>query len=453
MKYKQMLLSGLILLFASNVNAATSSQPTVDNNNDVLFFMLGGGPTVPPPGTGMITTTVTAHLKAGFGYSCGKFSFYNNIADMINNVTQQVRQLPFALQGAVTAAVTALPGYLMEQINPGLLKEIDQALDQSKELFRFSYKSCEQMESEMRKNGKGYNPYNGFMKAVVYNKWNLAAKNGTNIADVPKQITQNPAGPIKWLGGKDYGTPMNPIEINRDMVIAGYNIMLGRNADVSINTAPTGAMAKQPIVKIWPKPSDAGVWLQRIVGDKVIITSVAKAKPISINGHGLTQVVADLQPQIRSALNKAINTFDFTDINKFDGINMSAGIINALRDMPLAQRSVYMNRLVSEMAVNVTLDRVDLIRQMLSLGLNNPDNVTAKISGVTEKYIRSTTLPDLKLRLNEIFEAQTLKHTTINTTSIMLLNQDAALRSSGAYATQGQGDKPKIPTMIDGGVR
>jgi len=452
MKYKQLLLSVMLCLAVTyNVNAA-NSEPKVDNNNDVLFFMLGGGPTVPPPGTGMITSTVTAHLKLGYGYSCGKFSFRQNIADMINNITTQARQIPFALQGAVTAAVAALPGYLLEQINPALYNNINKALDESAELFRLSYKSCEQIESEMQRNGKGYNPYNGFMKAVVYNKWVVGANNGTNIADIPKQITQNPSGPIKWLGGKNYGTPANPIEINRDMVIAGYNIMLGRNADVSIDTAPTGIMAKQPIVKIWSKPSIAGAWLQRIVGDKVIITTT-ETKPETINGHGLARVVADLQPQIRSALNDAIDKFDFTNINKFDGINLSAGIINALRDMPLAQRSVYMNRLVSEMAVNVTLDRVNLIRQMLSLGLNNPDNVTAKISGDTEKYIRKTTLPELKLRLDEIFEALTLKHSTINTTAIMLLNQDAALRSRGAYATQGQGDKPEIPTMVDGGVK
>lgn len=432
--------------------AGVSSLPKVGNQNDLLFYALGGGPVVPQPGSDMITTRVTARFKLGMNYSCGKFNFQNNVAQMVNQVKTQVRQLPMQLQGALSAAIAGLPGYLLQKINPTLYNTITKTLDETAELFRLSYKSCEQMESEMQRRGKGYNPYNGFMQAVAFNKWSIGATNGTNIADMPKNITNNPTGPIKWLGGKDYGTVSNPVQINHDLVIAGYNIMLGRNQDVSIDTPPMGILANQPIVKIWPKPSDAGIWLQNIVGDKVIITTT-ETKPKSVNGKGLRPVVAALEPLIRAALIKAIDHYDFSDINKYSGVHLSSGIVDALRDMSLAKRSVYMDRLVSEFAVNETLERVDLIRQMLSLGLNNPDNVAAKIAGDAAAYVRKTTLPELKTKVNEIFETLSLRRTTVNSTALTILQQYNARQMSGTTATEGAGQEQQSPSFINGGVK
>ena len=427
--------------------AQDPSLPIVDDSTHTLFYRLGGGRVVPAPGSGLVTHRVTARFKGGFGYSCGEFDFQNNVAEMINQIETRVREIPMQLQNAISAAVAGLPGYLMQKINPNLYNIVTKSLDETAELFRFSYKTCEQMEAEMR---QGRNPYDGFMTAVVANKWKIGAEAGDNIADTKDEIADDPTGPIEWLGGNEYGTVQRPIQINHDLVMAGYNIMLGRTGDVSTDAIPVGSLAQQPIVQIWARPSDAGIWIQDVVGDMIIITTERDPEPQSITGEGLRQVVTDLEPLIRNALDDAINSYDFEAINRFTSLTLSNGLVEGLRAMPLGEQLVFVERLVSEMAVNEAYERVTLIRQMLLMGLNHPDNVAAKISDKTEGYIRSKTFPDFDILVNEIYETLALKRTTVNSTALSIINQHKARQSSGIAAETGI--VIEEPTLLDGGM-
>ena len=427
--------------------AQDPTLPNVDDGTHMLFYKLGGGRVVPAPGSGFVTHRVTARFKGGFGYSCGEFDFQNNVAEMINQIETRVREIPMQLQNAISAAVAGLPGYLMQKINPNLYNIVTKSLDETAELFRFSYKTCEQMEVEMR---QGKNPYDGFMTAVVANKWKIGAEGGDNIADTKDEIADDPTGPIEWLGGNEYGTVQRPIQINHDLVMAGYNIMLGRTGDVSTDAIPVGALAQQPIVQIWARPSDAGIWVQDVVGDMIIITTEDEPVPQSISGEGLRPVVSDLEPLIRNALDEAINIYDFEAINRFTSLTLSNGLVEGLRAMPLGERLVFVERLVSEMAVNEAYERVTLIRQMLLMGLNHPDNVAANISDKTEEYIRSKTFPDFDISVNEIYETLALKRTTVNSTALAIINQHNARQSSGIAAETGI--VTEEPTLLDGGI-
>ena len=440
----------VFLVSATLTGSAFSQDPTLPNVDDgthVLFYKLGGGRVVPAPGSGFVTHRVTARIKGGFGYSCGEFDFQNNVSEMINQIETRVREIPMQLQNAISAAVAGLPGYLMQKINPNLYNIVTKSLDETAELFRFSYKTCEQMEVEMR---QGKNPYDGFMTAVVANKWKFGAEAGDNIADTKDDIADDPTGPIEWLGGNEYGTVQRPIQINHDLVMAGYNIMLGRTGDVSTDAIPVGALAQQPIVQIWSRPSDAGIWIQDVVGDMIIITTERDPEPQSITGEGLRQVVTDLEPLIRNALDDAIDTYDFEAINRFTSLTLSNGLVEGLRAMPLGERLVFMERLISEMAVNEAYERVTLIRQMLLMGLNHPDNVAAKITDKTEEYIRGKTFPDLDILVNEIYETLALKRTTVNSTALSIINQHNARQSSGIAAETGI--VIEEPTLLDGSI-
>ncbi|MCP4983474.1 MAG: hypothetical protein GY935_23610, partial [Gammaproteobacteria bacterium] len=275
------------------------------------------------------------------------------------------------------------------------------------------------------------------MSVSIANKWSAGGSSGGNIADVDAQIKQDPTGPVQWLGGNDYGTIDNPVRINHDLVIAGYNIMLGRSTDVSIDTKPSGALTQEPIVQIWDKPSAAGKWLQGVVGDKEIITEAIKPFHKSVTGEGLRPIVADLEPLINDALLEAVNKYDFTDINEYNMLSISNGLIDGLRAMPLGERSVFMDRLVSEMAVNEAYHRVTLIRQMLLIGLNAPDIVASQAASDTTNYVRQSTLPDLDSLVAEIYADLSLKRTTVNATALSIINQSIARETSGVTVDPG----------------
>jgi integrating conjugative element protein (TIGR03755 family) len=437
----------LSTVFSGIAIAQDPSLPKADESTQGLFYKLGGGRIVPAPGSGFVTHRITARLKIGFGYSCGEFNYQDNITEMINEIETKLRELPVQLQNGITAAAAGLPGYLMQKINPNLYNIVTKSLDETTELFRFSYKTCEQMEQDMR---KGKNPYDNFMNVVVAGKWKNKADSGTNIADTKADISKNPEGPIIWLGGKEYGTANNPIQINHDLVMAGYNIMLGRTGNVSTNEIPVGVLANQPIVKIWARPSVAGDWVQEVVGDLVIITAEKNGQPTGISGEGLRPVVTALEPVIRDALVLAVNTHDFTDINDYTSLTVSNGLVEGLRAMTLGERLVFMERLVSEMAVNEAFERVTLIRQMLLMGLKHPDNVAANISDKAEEYIRQTTFADLDSALSEIYKSLALKNTTVNTTAMAIINQNTARQTSGISADTNA--PMNEPALLDGGI-
>ena len=110
----------------------------------------------------------------------------------------------------------------------------------------------------------------------------------------------------------------NPIQINRDLVIAGYNILIGRTGDVSTVSRPLGAAALEPIVKIWPTPADAGQWIQEVIGDQKIVLKDGGAIPKeTIPGEGLRPKVEDLETAMRQAVLDAYERNDYTALNKY----------------------------------------------------------------------------------------------------------------------------------------
>lgn len=437
MKLKLIIPAMLAMVPAMTIAQTTDpSYAELPDSTDILTYRLGGARVVPIPGSGYITYKVDAHFKAGLGYSCGEFDFHQNLSQMINQIQTQARQIPIQLQNAVSAAVAALPGYLMQKINPNLYNIVTKSLDETTELFRLSYKSCKTMESEMQRNGSDYNPYEGFMNVAIAGNWEFGANTGMTIDEAKDAVDSKTPAPIRWWGGELYGTVDNPIQVNHDLVIAGYNLMLGRTGDVSTNAIPTGNLAQQPIVRIWHRPSDAAEWIQRVVGDLIIVTSENPETPnaqatSSITGNGLRPMIRELEPAIRDALNLAVEDFDFTDIKNYPSLKVSERLIRALQDLPLGERAVYMERLTTEFALNETVERARLIKQMLLLGLRHPDNIVAKISGETEKVVRKKTLPDLARMEEDIIKSMKIKNSTLIPTALTILNQFDQRQRSG----------------------
>jgi integrating conjugative element protein (TIGR03755 family) len=342
------------------------------------------------------------------------------------------------LQGAATAAIAGLPGYLLMKRNPTLYNIITKTLDESAELFRLSYKSCREMEREMARNPDA-NPYQGFLQAGATDLWEQGADEGDLAADVDQSIKDSPPTEVKWLGGNAYGTPDNPVQINRDIVVAGYNILIGRIGDVSVTDAPaTAEELSQPVVKIWPDPEQAARWAQDVLGDKIIVLGKDAPAPETIAGKGLRPKVEELEPLVAAALALALETDDYTDLNKFTSARISGLLIESLRDMPRGDAAVMTDRLVSEMAVSEAAERLTLIKQMMLIGLKAPD-VGASTGGATaEEYIRGVTFPDMEVAQNEIYDALELKQRTINRTTVSILNHAEQLRNSAAGAEPGQ---------------
>lgn len=419
-----------IALFSLESQAAEQTAAPVSVGVGSEYYTLGGGQVLPPPGSGRVTFNINARLQVGFGYSCGKFNFHNNIEQMINQFQSRLRQLPGQLQQAVQAAIAGLPGYLMQKYNPTLYNILTKTLDESAELFNMSYKTCEQMESEMARDPNA-NPYDGFFRASIAEKWRDGGNQNNAVApDVYEDIKASPAEPIQWLGGRLYGTAFNPVQINHDLVVAGYNIMLGRTNDVSVTTAPTGTLVNEPIVQIWPTPTDAGRWAQTIVGDMRIVLSGSNQNRTTIPGKGLRPKVQELKADIEQAFNLAYNQNDYSQIKTFGSLNVTPALIESLKSMNAGERAVLRGRLIEEMAVKETVERTFLILQMLNTGSQAPD-VTSSVGGAAaDEYLRNNTLPAFEAKIDEIIKDIELKSSTLTRTSRDIISRSNQTNSS-----------------------
>ncbi len=444
-----------VILMASCSTLATTASAAARNASQVpaeisgLYYHLGGGRYLPPPGSNMSSFNISSRYRVGLGYSCGEFNFQDNLATMVNQMTNKVRQIPSQMTTAAGAAVAGLPGYLIQKANPTLYNIITKTLDETATLFNLSFQSCQQIERELRRSPDS-NPYQSFMQASVADRWTIGAGAGEMAADVDQAIKDNPRDPIKWLGDNLYGTSANPLQINRDIVVAGYNIMLGRTGDVSVTTAPTGAMANQPIAKIWPNPNAAGRWAQEVLGDTKVVLVDNLVEPETIAGKGLRPQVELLEEKIYTALKTALNKDDYADLNEYTSTRISSSIVESLRAMPAGEAAVMMDRLVSELAVSEARERLMLIKQMMLTGLKAPDLVSSTAGATAIEYIRGTTFPDMEKVTQEIFDALELKQKTVNRTTINILNHRSQQQAAGANRRPNQIDPG--PSTMNGAV-
>ncbi len=446
---KKIALLFLFTLLIPQMVIANEPRPSINADVGELIYHIGGGKVIPRPGAGFRSFNIRARLRAGFSYSCGKFDFHNNIEQMINQIKDKVRQIPGQLQMAAGAAIAGLPGYLAMKYNPTLYNILTQNIDQTMELFNLSYKSCKQIEAEMRRDPTS-NPYSNFMQASVLNKWSVGSSQpNANAADIHQEVKDEPAAPVPWFGTGTAGSAANPIRINRDFVIAGYNMMIGRTTDLTETDAPTGAMASEPVVKIWASPVIAGDWIQDVVGDHNMVLDETTTKQLK-TGDGLRPIVEDLDEQIHAALLKAYEEDNYSDINEFTSLRVSGALIEGLHQLRFGQAVLMMDRLSSELAVNETQERVFLVMQMMRRAILSPDMAESAAGAPAIEYIRGTTFPMLEEMLSQIHDDLALKNSTVNKTTVSILNLAEKTRREAMGASPGSVRSER--SFIGGGV-
>lgn len=441
-----------ILVVSQAVMAET--RPGVSIHIGEQYYHLGGGAAIPPPGAGFRSFSIKAKLKMGYSYSCGKFDYHNNLEDMINQINSRVQELPDQLAAAGTAYAVSLPGYLAMKYNPTLANILKQTIDSSAELFNMSYKSCEQVEAEMQKD-KTANPYDGFIQASVLNKWSIGAKktggNKPVMSDLDSDIKKNPGGSVPWYDGKNVGTSdTRPIETNKDFVVAGYNLMIGRVNELSSLKKPPSHMRSEPVALTWATPALAGEWVQRVVGEIKITLDKPDEKKEAIPGDGLRPEVETMTLNIRDALQKAYKERNFEDISKFTSVNFSAYLVDTLHQLQYGQAMLMMDKLASEMAVNEVQEQVFLIIQMMDMAIKSPDMATSTAGPTAIKYVRDVTYASFETMLAQIHSDIDLKNKTVNTTTIAILNLAERARLNAARAVP---DKRSEFSILGGGVK
>ncbi len=443
--------------------------PTIPSNASSFYYSIGGGSIVSKAPTFQNTYRSSADIDIGFGYSCGKFDSVSDVEaiidDLVSSVTGTVRALPQQLMQSVTAAISAMPGYLLNKANPSLYNVLMKGYDDSFELVKLSYGSCRAMESQVT---AGNNPFQKLVTASIAENWQVQA--GVNslsatpltIDQVDEQITQEgaDAGLVLFANEKFGGVDQEPIRINYLTALVGYNALLG-NANVLETTFTPPATetvgadtVTVMIPSVWPTSAAAAAWIVDVIGDtsiKLHEGGTNTAKP----GKGLKTRVLEESFEIRRALQKAVDSNDYTDIRVAKYKNMlqiSGNLVDAIRSAEPFDRLVMIDRLSTELAVKLMQDTVVLAKTILMAGLNESHLVISAASEEFETHIRAKSIRDLDSAVDDILKDLKLRENTFAKTPQMIM-EEAEL---AAIRRMQQPGTPRISTFAadpDGVVR
>ncbi len=426
----------VVVVLCSSSLAMAEAVPV---NTSVIYYKIGGGKVVGSPASGFRTIRVTANYSAGFGYTCGQFDPHENVSQMINQVQSKVRELPNQLSSAFTAAMLSLPGYLLKREYPGLYGIITKTLDDSWELFDLGLKSCQQMESEMNRMGDGYNPYQNVLRASVADRWEyeVGVSSGLTVDEVKKTVDTDVGNRgLLWAEGVRFGgLNQDPIRFNHDLVVAGYNTLIGRSP-TNDESQPSASYRDSHLYGIWKSPREAANFLVEIAGEEEIRTD--NSKPVVKAPMGMRPFLQTATVLLQAALQNAVESNDWQAIHSIDSMGVAVGVVEAIRKEDASLRGTMITQMAGEIAVVELLERVQLIERMLNAGLKQADISASKAASTAATYVKNDTLPKLQHELRKILATHEFRNQSLHHTALTILERSAMrdLKAAGSEPPQ-----------------
>jgi len=322
------LFAGLTFGISQATAAPATVEPGIPSNSSSFYYAIGGGAALPNPPSFSEATRSTLDVEFNLGYSCGNFDAITDVGsmieDLLNGIEDAARKIPQQLLFALEAAVTAMPGYLLNKANPALYNVLMKSYEDSFELYEIAFKNCQQMQRDI---ADGNNPYQNFIQANIADRWRLRAgapdspENTLNeegrfltLDQIDHQITSDEEigrfGLELFAGQRYGGENQEPIRPNYLTAVVGYNILLG-NAEVDNpggsgeTTEPVEGVAVEVLLPtFWPTAGDAAEWIVDVIGDSEY--TLQQNTPIAASGgRGLRAIALMESYDIYEALDLA----------------------------------------------------------------------------------------------------------------------------------------------------
>ena len=422
------------------LSAFTVAATNSPKGDSYFYYELGGGEkiTIPP---GPITTTIHVSLLAQYsGLSCGKFDPVVSITNSLNNIQQGLDNALNQVEAAASAAIANLPGYILLKANPGLYDLFQNGLLRASQQFTLSTKSCETMRAEMN---RGKDPYAEWISLSAGDQWrrSMGTAGITDINEVKTDIEENQGeSGIPWIGNRRQGgRHQDPIRLFKDVVRAGYNINLSRDANdtssipvpaVTPNPSPDSSSIQPPFpefVRRWNSPQPVETWVEEVIGEKVITTCDGCEKS-TIPGRGLLPKIHETTLDIKRTLTDIVIGAPAgiepikTNLDQVSapGINTTVHLIEAIRAIPDdVERGTVVNALSTEVSVARLVEEAILIRRLL---LTGKKEVHVQSSGVAVKEVDKA-VEELEKEINHLVYEETIRKTFVTDTIKTVLAQ------------------------------
>lgn len=418
MKTKAITVIVLSCLLASSISYGATSKYISGSITDDIYYRIGGGSVSTMNFLYQKPNSIGVGVKWQSNLICGNFDFRSTISNQLNGVTEGFNDVMGSIIKNATAAVASLPALIIQRANPQLYDLLTNGVLQAKLDYSDMKMSCRQMANKMA----DYAEDAGLVQAAKIE--NLASLLGGSVDAVrADKIVEKEGGDngLSWIGGvKKGGKGQNPINLTKDVTMAGYNLLINRNVT---DTSPVSdADTKGNIYKTWNKPSDAQDWITDVLGDLTYTSTQSNSKK-SKPGRGLNPVIQEYYEEYYSELvdlvngKKAINDENLKKVNG-GGIQITRGLIESLQND--SERAVLTNRLSSEMALSRAIGETLMARRILLTGLKEP-NISYN---TTLKDIMNTQIAELDIELNQVRLEFDMKRAISGNTALVIAERN-----------------------------
>ena len=257
--------------------------------------------------------------------------------------------------------------------------------------------------------------------------------------------TANGNNGVPWIGGQAGGSGQPVMEFTGDIVEAGYNINMNRDLQ---DRTPVPEAASTRLSEVWRSPVEARCWTVDVVGVN-IVTTCDTCRKDTIPGTGLLPKLYQESTEVTEQLRDLVGgTTPLTVANLHNitapGVAITRQVIEAIREMPPAEQSLIMGRLVSEISTARTVEKALFARRLLLSGRQVPEVYATEVA----REHASEAIAELDQEIeNLLFETRVRKEVVSNTVTT-LLERAAARRQSSLTRPEAP---PLDPAPLSGG--
>ena len=348
-------------------------------SNGTWYYRLGGGAPLLSvrPTNNTIRIPLRFSLDFSLGRSCGNFDPMVALRSSFQELRNLPEQAETAVMGAASAAVAALPSYLLQRINPGLYELYQSWRKKFEELIQIAFKSCEDMQRDI---AAGKNPYEEWVQLSVGDDWKAAmGTDGLSITTEKREIeARRGQNGVTWFGGRAGGRNQQPVRVISDVTAAGYSALISGNT-----TGGDSAPADSPLARMWSTSDEARNFATEVLGDIEIVTcdtaTAGCQTPRTLAAHGLmprlTREGTNVTTALGDLLGADVRNLQPTDLQTVAAPNLEIGpqVLQRLQRLNDPARSILAGRLAGEVATQRTIERALMLRRVLLAGRKAPE--------------------------------------------------------------------------------
>lgn len=420
--------------------SAYSIQSNASAEKNQFYYTIGGGK--PIGGAANNTTSITVldgNIGLNSNLTCNGFDPNVTVSNQLNGMTEGFHNMMGDMLSQATAAITSLPGAILQRTNPEIYDMLQNGVVQGKVDFNSALQTCEDMQKIILDSDSPGEAYGAIADSVEW-KEQVNSSNGDIIRARNEVGDSNGNNGLPWYDGSyrgGYGQA--PIQSVRDTVAVGYNLLLNRDPTYTSAVSSTHGRGK-PLWEYWKSPGNASVWVTEVVGEVAWRTCEGCNKTESVPGKGLTYFYDETTNEIEHNLQLMVDGDLPTDLDSLNKVSAPPSlmvrqeIIHAIRLEPKADQPMLVSRIAGEVALTRTFEQGVLAKRMLSTGRKEPNiaNIPEAQSSVQKS------LDELTDELKTLVEEMELRKKITGNTLQIVASRYISRRQKAAQETSPQ---------------